>query len=181
MHEQLAAVVADLDAASTRLRVLSARVNADAWGRRPAPERWSPGDCVAHLNLTTEAFLPRLRAGIDEARGKGAARGGRFRLGFAGWLVKTVAGPSRWMKTRTTPGFVPSGDRPGAELVARFEQLQDELVGLVRASDGLPLDRVAITSPFNSHLRYSVYAAFSTIPGHQHRHLAQAEEAVNGR
>lgn len=181
MHEQLATVIADLDAASTRLKTLGTRLSPSAWHRRPAPDRWSPGECIAHLNLTSDAFIPLLRAGIEEARSKGPVRAAHFKLGFTGWLVRTVAGPSRWLKTKTTPGFVPMADRPGTELVARFERLQDEIVGLARASDGLPLDQVAITSPFNAHLRYSVYAAFSTIPGHQLRHLAQAEEAANGR
>lgn len=181
MHHQLEAVIAELESASTRLKTLSARLPPEAWHRRPAPQRWSPGECVAHLNLTSEAFLPRLRDGIDQARRLGAGQPPRFALGFAGWLVGKVAGPSRWLKTRTTPGFVPTGDRPGTDLVQTFARLQDELVGVVRAADGLPLDRVAITSPFNSHLRYSVYAAFATIPGHQHRHLAQAEDAADGR
>jgi hypothetical protein len=82
---------------------------------------------------------------------------------------------------KTTPEFVPRGDRPGTELVAQFEHLQDELIGLLRSADGLPLDRVNIVSPFSASVRYNVYAAFTVIPGHQLRHLAQAEDAVQGR
>jgi hypothetical protein len=181
MHPQLIAVKTELDAASARLRALSARLNEPAWSRRPAPGRWSAGECVSHLNLTSEAFLPRLRQGIDEARRLQRAAGARLKTGFAGWLVKTLAGPSRWIKVKTTPDFVPHGDRPGTELVAQFERLQDELIGLLRSADGLPLDRVTVTSPFSAQVRYNVYAAFAVIPGHQLRHLAQAEEASQGR
>lgn len=181
MHAQLVAVIADLDAASRRLKALGLRLAPQAWHRRPAPGRWSAAQCVAHLNLTSEAFLPRLHAGIDDARQAGGPAPPHFRLGWAGWLVRRVAGPSRWMRVKTPAAFVPTADRPGTELVQRFEQLQDELVGLVRAADGLPLDRVQIVSPFNERLRYNVYAALSSIPGHQLRHLVQAEEAVAGQ
>ena len=181
MHPQLIAVKTELDAASARLRALSARLNEAAWLRRPAPGRWSAGECVAHLNLTSEAFLPLLRQGIDEARRLGGAAGARLRTGFPGWLVKRLAGPSRWIKVKTTPDFVPHSDRPGTELVAEFERLQDELIGLLRSADGLPLDRVNVTSPFSAQVHYNLYAAFAVIPGHQFRHLAQAEDAAHGR
>ena len=32
-----------------------------------------------------------------------------------------------------------------------------------------------MTSPFNARMRYNLYAGFSTLPRHQHRHLQQAE------
>ena len=178
MHPQLIAVKTELDAASARLRALSAKLTELAWSRRPAPGRWSAGECVAHLNLTSEAFLPLLRQGVEEARRLGSGSSARLRIGFAGWLVKKLTGPARWFKVKTTPEFVPQGDRAGTQLVAEFQRLQDELIGLLRSADGLPLDRVTVTSPFSASVRYNVYAAFAVIPGHQFRHLAQAEDAA---
>lgn len=181
MHPQLIAVKSELDVASARLRALALRLRDSQWGTRPAPDRWSPAECVAHLNLTSEAFLPRLRDGIEEARRVGGVAAPRFRLGFAARLVTLLAGPSRWIKIKTPAGFVPTANRSGTELVAEFERLQDELIGLLRSADGLPLDRAMVTSPFSATMRYSVYAAFAVIPGHQLRHLAQAEDALAGR
>jgi hypothetical protein len=44
----------------------------------------------------------------------------------------------------------------------------------------LPLHRVRITSPFNSKLRYNVYAALVLLPRHQERHINQAEWVWSG-
>jgi len=43
------------------------------------------------------------------------------------------------------------------------------------AADGLPLSHVRISSPFNPRLRYDLYACFTILPRHPHRHLWQAE------
>ena len=45
----------------------------------------------------------------------------------------------------------------------------------VRGADGHPIDRVWVTSPFDSRLRYNLYSTFVILPTHQLRHVVQAE------
>lgn len=178
MRVELQAVVEEFESALARLHALRDAVTADAWSRRPAPERWSVGECVAHLNLTSSAYVPLLRAGLGEARTSGHAAPRRYSRDVTGWLLWKGAGPPVRMKVKTTAPFVPRGDRPPAELVDEFERLQREQVALTREADGLPIDRVRITSPFNTRVRYNVFAALTILPRHQHRHLWQAEQIV---
>jgi hypothetical protein len=44
----------------------------------------------------------------------------------------------------------------------------------------LPLGDVQVVSPFNTRLRYNLFAALSILAKHQQRHLWQAEEAAKG-
>lgn len=46
---------------------------------------------------------------------------------------------------------------------------------LQQLANGPPIDGVPGSSPFNRRMRYNLYAGFSTLPRHQHRHLQQAE------
>ena len=177
MYLQLNAIVADLRSAERRLRALQERVPPDAWSQRPAPERWSPAECVAHLNLTSEAFLPLLRKGLEDARRLGRSQV-RYRRDLFGWLIWRIVSPSGRFKTRTAAAFVPSRDQPAHALVAEFERLQAEVIACVRAAEDVPIDRVKLVSPFDARARYNLYAAMTIIPRHQHRHLLQAERAV---
>lgn len=177
MRQELVDLAAQYDAALTRLHALASALPADAWNRRPAPGSWSPAECVAHLNLTSAAFAPLLHAGLDEARRLGAPAPSRLSRDVLGWLIAAMAGPSRRFKSRTTASFVPTGDRPSGELIAEFERLQADHLVCVREADGLPIHRVKVPSPFEARLRYSLYSALTLIPGHQHRHLLQAELA----
>ena len=177
MQAQLADLEAEFDSALVRLHQLRKDVSVSAWGRRPEPERWSPGECVAHLNLTSAAMIPLLRAGLDEARRSGVAARPRYRRDLAGWLLWKSSGPSARFKVKTVAAFVPSADRPPDELVAEFERLQAEQIACVREADGLPIHRVKIVSPFNGRVRYNLFSALSILARHQHRHLWQAELA----
>ncbi len=177
MSPQLEEIVREFESASIRLRNLHRSLTPDKWNRRPAPESWSPGECVAHLNLTALAMLPLLRQGLEEARRIGHASGESYRRGIIGWLLwRTISAPGRF-KSKTIPAFVPSSDRPAEEIVAEFDRLQAEQIALTREADGLPIDRVKMASPFNARVRYNIFSAISILPRHQHRHLWQAEQA----
>lgn len=181
MNRELEAIVEGFEAAGQRLQALASRLTSDTWTRRPAPERWSPLECVAHLNLTSSAFMPLLRDGLVRARGSKRPPPGRYRRDIRGWLIwYAVRVPGRF-KARTTAPFVPAADRPPAEIVAEFLRLQADQIACVRESSGLAIDRVPIVSPFNPRLKYSMYSALMILPAHQHRHLWQAEEAAQGR
>ena len=180
MHPQLAAIAAELRDARARLHRLVADVPGGAWNVRPRPDRWSPAECVEHLNLTTRAFLPPIDAALDGARALGTPAAGRYRRDPLGWLLWRTMGPPVRFRARTTAAFVPGAPAEPAASLADFDHLQDELLRRVAAADGLPIDRVRLASPFGAGVRYDLYSALSILPRHQHRHLWQAERA-NGR
>jgi hypothetical protein len=177
VHSQLDEIVRELESASERLRALHRRLAPAAWNRRPAPESWSPNECVAHLNLTSIAMLALIRHGLEDARRLRQSSGARYRRDIMGWLLwRAISSPGRF-KAKTTAAFVPTSDRPAETIIAEFDRLQAEQIAVTREADGLPIDRVKMVSPFNANVRYNVFSALSILPRHQHRHLWQAEQA----
>jgi hypothetical protein len=57
MHPQLQLVADEFAAAQERLHTLAVSMPEEWWAKRADPARWSVGECVAHLNLTAEAYL----------------------------------------------------------------------------------------------------------------------------
>jgi hypothetical protein len=177
MNDQLQAVVDEFDSARTRLNALAQDVPGDGWVRRPDAARWSVAECVAHLNLTSRAFLPLLRDAIARARRRPAVGAGRYRRDFFGWLLWKTSGPPARIRVKTTAAFVPAGTDPPDLLVAAFDELQARQVECVRDCSGLAIDRVKVTSPFDARVKYNLFACLTILPRHQHRHLWQAEQA----
>lgn len=177
IHPQLQALVDEFEAAHDRLRQLARTVPEVAWTRRPDPARWSVAECVAHLNLTSAAYVSLLRDGLARARQLDGPTPRRYRRDPIGWLLWKGAGPPARVRVRTTAPFVPRGDEAPGTLVDEFGRLQAEQIACVRDANGLPLDRVRITSPFDARLKYNLFACVTILPRHQHRHLWQAERA----
>ena len=178
MDPQLSAILDDLRSAEHRLHTLNATQSRDAWRRRPGPAGWSPAECVAHLNLASEAMLPLVRAGLQAASDGRRRMAFRYRRDLVGWMVWKVIAPTVRLRTRTLPAFVPTADRSPEDLIADFARLQADLMSCVRAADGLPIDQVTLESPFDPRLKYNLYAALTIVARHQHRHLLQAERAA---
>ena len=181
MKRQLSQIVRELEEAEARLEKLSVKIPDAVWGQRNDDARWSVSECVTHLNITSEAYIPLIRRALEEARQLPEAKGpykrdalGAVFGGLVGPLMRI--GKFRFGRVSTTPDFVPQGQQPKNVSIAEFRRLQGELSVLVREADGKAIDKVQITSPFGGKIRYNCYSAFVMIPRHQMRHLEQAEE-----
>jgi hypothetical protein len=176
---QLSAIVQDLQAVEQRLRQLHSWVPREAWAQPPSPGRWSPAECVEHLNLTSRAMLPLLHEGLRKAMRSPIGPPAQYRRDIVGWLIWKLIAPSNRLRTRTVREFIPSRDAAPHAVMAEFSRLQSEVIACVRAADGLPIDRVAVRSPFDARVSCNLYAALTLIPRHQQRHAIQAERAAN--
>lgn len=180
MHPQFQAVADEFDAATRRLDALRERVPRERWPVRSDPARWSVSECVLHLVLTAEAFVPLLQEAVAQAVSLDGPPPARYRRDLLGWFIWRTIGPPVRHRTRTPAAFVP-GDLPAPDsIVHRFHGLQDAQLDLLARADGRRVDRIRISSPFDPRFRYSAWSAFTILPRHQHRHLWQAEGVWGG-
>jgi hypothetical protein len=183
-HAQLDVLAEAYADVARRFAALDARVADPHWNTRPAPDEWSVAECIAHLNLSSAAMLPRMRAAFADAKqlppiGARAYRGSAF-----GRLLARMVGPVpivlgvRLGRTKTARPFVPGSELPRAQVVAEFRRWQAEELALVWSAEDLQLDRVTVESPFVAGARYDGYSALWIVVRHELRHLVQAERAL---
>lgn len=177
LNRQLAHVIGEFEQVTAGARRLAESQDGATFERRPAPERWSPAECFAHLTITTDVYLPLIRGGVAEGRALPPARG-RYRSDFKGWLLARSLEPSGRFKIKTPRRFEPVDIGGAAQVIADFERSQDALAALVRESSGLDLRRVRIASPFNARMTYNLFACYKIMAAHERRHLAQAGAAA---
>ena len=175
---QLAAIARELEDARERAHRLGAAIDEERWGQRSTPGRWSMGECVAHLNLTSEAYLPLIRDAIERGPRLKLPSRSRYRRDLIGCFLCWAAEPPVRLRVKTTAPFVPTAPGSRAEVLTQFDRLQAQLVDCLRAADGLHLGKLKIRSPFDRRLRYNLYSCFRVIPAHQRRHLWQAEQVL---
>jgi hypothetical protein len=143
-----------------------------AW--QPKPGRWSIAECLSHLNVSIDRYLPVLDEAIEQGREGGVTGRGPFRHGFIiNQIIRSMEPPPTWRAS--APALLRPRPNPAAEqLLPRFLQGQDALMQRVRATNGLHLARIRITSPASRFFRMSLGQCFGMLAAHQRRHLWQA-------
>ncbi|HYO75525.1 MAG TPA: DinB family protein [Thermoanaerobaculia bacterium] len=170
----------ELDEATRRAWTLVQSTDARLFTVRPNPASWSAAECISHLSISTEMFLPVLRGAIDDARKRGLVQKPKRepKMDLLGRVLRWFLEPPVRQRTTTTAPFVPRSVRPKAEAFGEFASLQSKLSELVTAARGLELTKVKIVSPFDKRVKYNAFSAFRILVAHQRRHLWQAEQAV---
>ena len=165
---------AQFEAARRDASGLTAGLSDAQFNWRPAPGAWSIAECLAHLNVTGQFYLPRIDRRIREAREAGMLSEGPFRYGLLGRLMVRGAEPPAKLKFKAPKIFQPMSEHLVAVIVPAFMTLQDQLVERLRAARGVDLGRVKVTSPVSRLVKISLGQVFPFIAAHERRHLWQA-------
>jgi hypothetical protein len=171
----LAAFVEQFEAVKRDAADLFAGVTESQFSWRPEPGRWSMGECVAHLNVSAEIFVPKINTMIAEAQSKGYRSQGPYQHTWLGHLLaSTIDPPPRFRAKAPKPFRVPETAHPLDRTTAAFLQHQEAFIDCARRANGLDLGRVRTTSPVTSLIKLTLEEALQLQAGHERRHLWQA-------
>ena len=146
----------------------------------PAPGRWSIGQCIEHLNITTERYLPGLQRAMADARAAGKLGHGPFTLGFVErWFMQVLEPPVR-RRVKTPKAFVPTLALAPDATLRRWQDLQGQFAQSIRAAEGLDLRAVRVRSQF-APVSFSLNGTLGILLAHERRHLWQAREVRKDR
>ena len=171
-------VEAELDEATKRAWQLVKSTDPRFFTVRPHPGSWSAAECLSHLSISSEMFLPVLRKAIDEGKAKGLTSTKKPSMDVLGRVLRWFLEPPIRSRVKTAAPFVPRAVRAKAEAFGEFSSLQSKLIDLLHEAEGLDLKKIRLISPFDKRVKYNMYSAFRIVVAHQRRHLWQAEKAV---
>jgi len=144
----------------------------------PAPEVWSVGQGLVHLNKASEALLPHVEKALRHAQAYGPFGTGPFTYGpFSRLFI--------WSVRPSSPRLpAPGAYRPGPSLLDRdatlqaFRTLQARWMGTVEEAKGIDLRELKAASEAAPLVRLSVGTWFEATPLHQMRHVEQAQRVL---
>lgn len=177
LHPQLAEIIGQLDEASKIARQLAGNLDGNQLRQRPRPDKWSVAECLVHLSLSSEAELVVLDGVLPQANEESSPDGVTYKMDLLGRFLKWTLEPPPmfWSRLKTTEGFRPTNIEPVERALPDFLDLQEQLKVRVERTNGLPLDRIKVVSPFNRKIRYNLLSCFHLLLAHERRHLWQAK------
>jgi hypothetical protein len=174
MNTQLTDLHARLQSNAKRAESLVSRAGEARLSLRPMPESWSAAECLVHLTLSTEMFLPAWRTAFADAKASGLREKGPFKMDLVGTIMNWVLQPPARIRVKAPASLQPVAAR---EVLSGFLASQAQLLDAVSDSAGLALDRIKV-APVDPRIRYNVWSSFRIADTHQRRHLWQAERAA---
>jgi hypothetical protein len=155
---------------------LVAGLNHEQFNWRPSPGRWSIAQCLDHLNLSAQRFVPAMDAALAGAEQRGLRSRGPFTYPMLErWFTRSQEPPPK-LRSRTFKTLTPAANLDMEDVVARFNAWQEQFEQRLRRADGIDLGRARHRSPVFPLLKWSLGTMFALTLAHQRRHLWQARE-----
>ena len=154
------------------------REPASTWVWREHPGAWNILECLEHLNLYGEYYLPQIEKRIEKTT---VAPDANFRPGWLGdyFAASMLPGP-KMKKMKTFKDKDPRGTDLDALVFDRFFEQQGQLLELLRQSSRVNLGRIRIPTSISPLLRLKLGDTFRFYVNHMFRHLDQMERIAQG-
>jgi hypothetical protein len=168
-----ARLIADLDASDQRTIALAGALTPEQLNWRHSPASWSIGQCLQHLHVTNEVYLPPLANALDEQR---PAPVDEVTPGWFGrWFIRNYIEPSAETKRARAPKKIAPVAEIDRAVVDQFLRSNEQVRHLIRRANAHDVNRIRFKNPFIPWLRFTVGTGLMIITAHQRRHLLQAE------
>jgi len=161
--------------ASTLVAKSFASLNAEMLNYKPEPDKWSILECIEHLNLYGDFYLPEIERRIIESNNstpKTLFRSGVLGNYFAN-LMLVKNGSIKKMKTPQDKD--PQNSKLNSTVIDRFLKQQEKLVTLLNKARTTDLTSTKCSISLSKWIKLRLGDTFRFLIFHIDRHLKQAE------
>ncbi len=178
MTEELTSLVSQATAIADDAQKVFGGLSVDQLNWKPAPERWSVGQCFDHLITTNSGYLPIIDDVLQGRKKSSVWQKLPFVPGLFGKLLIKSLDPSQARKIKAPKKFEPSQSNVSGGIINDFVTQQSSVMEKMRATANLDLERIVITSPAAAVVTYSLMDAYRIIVVHERRHFQQAQRVT---
>jgi len=140
------------------------------------PKSWSLLECMEHLNLYGDFYLPEIEA--QQLKAKPNTRVKHFRSGFLGNYFANSMLPKNGVVTNKMNAFkdkTPSNSNLSITVIDRFLKQQDHLIHLLIQSKNLNLSAIRTSISISPFIRIRLGDTYRFLINHQKRHFLQMQ------
>jgi hypothetical protein len=166
-------LIDELDALDRRANDLARGLSPEQLNWKPTEHVWSVGQCLRHLYVANEVYLPAIAHALDNRPPSPVPE---ITPGWLGqWFIRTYIDPSSRGKRARAPRKLAPAERIDPSVLDLFLRSNDVARDLVRRASAYNINRIRFGNPFIPLLRFTVGTGLEIVWRHQCRHLLQAE------
>jgi len=166
-------LISELEAADQRAERLARGLNREQLNWRPTPGAWSIGQCLQHLLIANEIYLPAISISLD---GRQRSQVREVTLGwFSRWFIRNYIAPSSKGTRAQAPKKIQPARNVESSVLDAFLRSNNVARELISRASDYDVNRIRFKNPFIPLLRFTVGTGLEIVSKHQSRHLLQAE------
>lgn len=165
-------LIAELDASDKRAKELAIQLSPGQLNWQPQPGAWSIGQCLEHLCITNEVYLPAISLSLA---GKLVRPVPEITPGWFGrWFIKSFIEPSPQTKRAKAPKKIVPGAQIDPSILDRFLRSNQAAREVVLQARDYDVNHIRFKNPLLGILRFTAGTGLEIVSGHERRHLLQA-------
>lgn len=138
---------------------------------KAAPESWSIVECLEHLNLYGDFYLPQMEQKIKNS---GTTSDAEFKSGWLGnYFAESMLPKEKLNKMKTFKDKNPLNARLDEQVIDRFIGQQIKLLDLLSLSGNVSLDKIKISTSISKLIKLKLGDTFRFYINHMIRHMKQ--------
>jgi hypothetical protein len=166
-------LLAEIEASESRAESVARGLTPDQLNWNPRPGSWSIGQCLHHLFLANEVYLPPIAASLE---GQPRVPVQYIHPGwFSRWFMRNFIEPPTQMKRVPAPTKIVPPPRIDPSILGSLLRSNQTLRDLIRRASDHDVNRIRFKNPFVSWIRFTVGTGLEIVARHQVRHVMQAE------
>jgi hypothetical protein len=148
------------------------QLTADLLNWKAGREIWSILECIEHLNLYGDYYLPEIERRISQANRKSETD---FKPGFLGdYFAKSMLPKEKLNKMKTFKSKNPNGSKLDRETITRFLDQQKKMLELLDRARGVSLIKIKTGISISPLIKFKLGDTFRFVIYHNERHMVQA-------
>ncbi|MBN8652990.1 MAG: DinB family protein [Cytophagales bacterium] len=143
------------------------------------PNAWNILECLEHLNLYGDYYLPEIEQSIKKSTIKSVAN---FRSGWLGnYFAKSMLPKEKLNKMKTFKDKNPINRELNKTTLEKFIAQQEKLLNLLNTSQQVDLNKIRIKTSISNLVRLKLGDTFQFYINHIIRHLAQIDNLLTAQ
>ena len=141
---------------------------------KPGADKWSVAQCFDHLVTANRAYFPIFEKVLSGEKKNTFWESLPWLPAIWGKMVIKVVNPESTRKLKAPKVFYPSSSSIDGAVIHLFIDQQNQVIRYMKATEGLDLEKIKISSPVSNIITYSLMDAYRIIINHEKRHFLQA-------
>jgi len=167
-------LIAEWDASDARASAVVTSLGADELNWKPDPNAWSIGQCLEHLCIANEVYLPAIASALEKPT-RSATQQEITPGWFGRWFIRNYIAPSPATRRGRAPRKITPHSHVDTAILDRFLHTNARARELAQRARDCNVNSVRFRNPFIPIIYFTIGTGLEITSKHEQRHLLQAE------